>query len=197
MAAVGYGHVTPRRVLNRLYGVMHPSDVVSPPPEPPREVKETKESTRKAEGISLSGVDGVLMRFAQCCNPLPGEAIVGYISRGMGITVHRRDCPNVANMESERLINVSWDGQEEKPYTAGIFVISMNQKGALANIANVIAQYNVNINGLVMETTIDGKAKLHFKVEVRSAPELYRMIEGIRTLQEVLEVIRESEDEDM
>lgn len=192
MAAVGYGHITSRKVLNRLYAVMHPSDErQSQPPLPPKEIKE--ESPRKRDGVSISGVDGVLMRFAQCCNPVPGDAIVGYVSRGVGITVHRRDCPNVANMEMERLINVYWDGEEEKPYTTGVFVIAKNERGVLARLADVIANNDVNIANLVMDTTLDGRAKLTFTLEVRNTTQLYKVIDDVRAMPFILEVIRESE----
>lgn len=195
VAAVGYAHVTPRKVLNRLYAVLHPEAVSQSAPEPPS-VKESKEAARrKTEGVGISGVDGVLMRFAKCCNPVPGDPIIGYISRGMGITVHRADCPNVANMEPERLISVHWEGTEaEQPYEAGIFIIAQNVAGVLAHVAQVIADGSINITGLNMDTQVDGRARLRFTVEVKSATQLYQLIEAIRALPDILEVVRDTED---
>lgn len=195
MAAVGYAHVTPRKVLNRLYAILHPEAVAPSAPEPPS-IKESKEAARqKTEGVGISGVDGVLMRFAKCCNPVPGDPIIGYISRGMGITVHRADCANVANMEPERLISVHWEGTEaEQPYEAGIFIISQNVSGVLARVADVIAKSGVNITGLNMDTQVDGRARLRFTVEVNSATKLYELIEAIRALPDILEVVRDTED---
>ena len=195
VAAVGYAHVTPRKVLNRLYAVLHPEAVSQSAPEPPS-VKESKEAARrKTEGVGISGVDGVLMRFAKCCNPVPGDPIIGYISRGMGITVHRADCPNVANMEPERLISVHWEGTEaEQPYEAGIFIIAQNVAGVLAHVAQVIADSSINITGLSMDTQVDGRARLRFTVEVKSATQLYQLIEAIRALPDILEVVRDTED---
>lgn len=195
VAAVGYAHVTPRKVLNRLYAVLHPEAVSQSAPEPPS-VKESKEAARrKTEGVGISGVDGVLMRFAKCCNPVPGDPIIGYISRGMGITVHRADCPNVANMEPERLISVHWEGTEaEQPYEAGIFIIAQNVAGVLAHVAEVIAGSSINITGLNMDTQVDGRARLRFTVEVKSATQLYQLIEAIRALPDILEVVRDTED---
>lgn len=134
------------------------------------------------------------MRFAKCCNPVPGDPIIGYISRGLGVSVHRADCPNVANMEPERLISVHWDGAEEKPYDAGIFIISKNEHGVLALVAQVLAKNNVNITGLSMDNLVDGRAKLRFTVEVRDATQLYQLIEAIRALPPILEVVRDTED---
>lgn len=195
VAAVGYAHMTPRKVLNRLYAVLHPEAVSQSAPEPPS-VRESKEAARrKTEGVGISGVDGVLMRFAKCCNPVPGDPIIGYISRGMGITVHRADCPNVANMEPERLISVHWEGTEaEQPYEAGIFIIAQNVAGVLAHVAEVIAGNSINITGLNMDTQVDGRARLRFTVEVKSATQLYQLIEAIRALPDILEVVRDTED---
>lgn len=194
IAAVGYAHLTPRKVLNRLYAVLHPEEAAAPAPAAPS-VKESKEvADRKTEGVGISGVDGVLMRFAKCCNPVPGDPIIGYISRGMGVSVHRADCPNVTNMEPERLISVHWDGAEEQPYEAGIFIIARNEHGVLAEVAQVLARNNVNITGLNMDNLVDGRAKLRFTVEVRDATQLYQLIEAIRALPVILEVVRDTED---
>lgn len=186
--------MTPRKILNRLYAVLHPNEAAPAAPAAPS-VKESKEeAVRKTEGVGISGVDGVLMRFAKCCNPVPGDPIIGYISRGMGVSVHRADCPNVANMEPERLISVHWDGAEEKPYEAGIFIIAKNVQGVLAEVAQVLAKNNVNITGLNMDNMVDGRAKLRFTVEVRDATQLYQLIEAIRALPSILEVVRDTED---
>ncbi len=194
IAAVGYAHLTPRKVLNRLYAVLHPEMVSSAVPETPS-IKESKESAqRNTDGVGISGVDGVLMRFAKCCNPVPGDPIIGYISRGMGITVHQADCANVANMEPERLISVHWDGAktEDKPYEAGIFVIARNVHGVLARVTSVLAQNNVNIVAMNMESKVDGRAVLRMTIEVRDSTQLYQLIENIRAKEDILEVVRDT-----
>lgn len=193
VASVGYAHTTPRRVLNRLYAVLNP-DAPAPGAPAVSEVKENREKPgQRVEGVGVAGVDGVLMRFAKCCNPVPGDPIIGYISRGLGITVHRSDCPNVANMEPERLISVHWEGEEEKPYEAGIFIIARNVAGVLAQVAGLLSKDSINITGLDMKTQVDGRAQLRFRVEVRNATQLYQTIESIRLLPEILEVVRDTE----
>lgn len=193
VASVGYAHTTPRKILNRLYAILHPDEVAAQAPSPAVKEKQP-EQARKTEGVGVSGVDGVLMRFAKCCNPVPGDPIVGYISRGMGVTVHRADCANVPNMEPERLISVHWDGMEEKPYEAVVFVIAKNGRGVLAGIAQEIARSDVNISDLMMKKQVDGKVELHFTVEVLNSAQLYQLIEGIRRLPFILEVVRETEE---
>ncbi|MDR2056634.1 MAG: bifunctional (p)ppGpp synthetase/guanosine-3',5'-bis(diphosphate) 3'-pyrophosphohydrolase [Desulfovibrio sp.] len=190
VAAVGYGNLTPRRVLNRLYAVLHPDDAGQ---QPPPQGKERKEEQRRDGGVGIAGVDGVLTRFAKCCNPVPGDPIVGYVSHGMGLSVHRADCPNVPNMEPERLISVHWSGVAEKPYEAGIFVLAKNEHGVLANVTRIFAQNMVNISALELDQLVDGRARLRFMVEVRDAAQLYQLIEAIRALPAILEVVRETE----
>lgn len=196
VAALGYAHITPRKVLNRLYAVLHPESQCAASLEAASALssRDTREAQRnRGEGVGVAGVDGVLMRFAKCCNPVPGDPIVGYISRGMGITVHRADCPNVANMEPERLISVHWEGEEQKPYEAGIFIIARNVAGVLAEVCGLFSRRQMNIMRLNMEPQVDGTSKIRFTVEVRNATELYQMIEEVRKVPTILEVVRDTE----
>lgn len=203
-AAVGYAHVTPRKVLNKLYAVLHPGEPAAAqkaaePTPPAQPAHEEGKGKLPAGGVAISGVDGVLMRFARCCNPVPGDPIVGYISRGAGITVHRADCPNVPNMEPERLISVHWEGDEGeqgKPFEGGIFVLAKNQRGALASIATVLAEAEVNIQSATIKALVDGRSTLHFVVEVKNANQLYEVIERIGKLPNIVEAVRDSEDVD-
>ncbi len=194
VASVGYAHITPRRVLNKLYVVLHPDNAGAAEPATPT-IKESKEAAkRKSDGVGISGCDGVLMRFAKCCNPVPGDPIIGYISRGMGVTVHRADCPNVSNMEPERLISVHWDGEEKKPYEAGIFILAQNRSGVLAGIAQLLALQGINITALSSRALVDGRAELRLTVEVCNATQLYDVIEAIRGQSGILEVVRDTEE---
>lgn len=193
ISAVGYAHITPRKVLNKLYAILHP-EIVESTAHAPLPNRDNKLDNKKAEGVGISGVDGVLMRFAKCCNPVPGDSIIGYISRGMGVTVHRSDCVNVPNMEPERLISVHWDGEVEKPYETGVLVVAKNVYGVLAEVTHVLAKNAINITGLNMETQVDSKVRLRFVIEVKNTVQLYQLIEAIRVLPSIFEVVRETED---
>lgn len=192
-AAIGYSHITPRKVLNKLYAILHPgADQREEAPVP--ETKEDKAHGKSAEeGVGIAGVDGVLMRIAKCCAPVPGDPIIGYISRGLGVTVHREDCPNVANMEPERLISVHWEGSEEKPYEAVIFVISNNVRGVVGKIGEILSDNDINITEMNMKTDVDNRSRMRFTVEVKDASQLYHVIEEIRKSPNILEVVRDSE----
>jgi GTP pyrophosphokinase len=190
-ASVGYAHNTPRKVLNKLYALLHPQEA-DPSPQPAAPNKETHQ--RKQEGIGISGVDGVLVRFAKCCNPVPGDPVVGYISRGLGITVHTLDCVNVPNMEPERLISVNWDGEVDKPFPARIHMVTRNERGVLAAVAQLFAKHDVNIDEFTARSQVDGRSQMDCTVEVRNAVQLYQMIDELRKLPAIFEVIRSGGD---
>jgi len=189
LSAVGYARVTPRKVLNKLLW-KDKADEPRPEPEPAAPHAREVARSKKAESVSIKGVDDVLVRFAKCCNPLPGDAIVGYISRGRGVTVHTCDCPNVNSMETERLLAVYWEGQEDKPYPAKIRILTRNQPGALAEVATLLAQEGVNIDSGSFHSNVDGATENLFTVEVRDASSLYRAIEKLNALKNVIEATR-------
>ncbi len=186
-AGIGYAHHTPRKILNKLYAILNP-DAVAPQAE--NIAAKEKSNKSKEEGLNLKGVDGVLIRFAKCCNPVPGDAIIGYISRGMGLTVHRVDCTNVNNMEPERLMTVQWDGEEDKPYHARVQIIARNASGVLAQVASIFAQDGVNIESIKSIGREDGKAEMDITIEVRHAEQLYQLIDQLSKLQNIIEVTR-------
>ncbi len=189
-ASVGYAHYTPRKVLNKLYAILHP-DEVGVQLEPSAKSKTPKAAS--TSGIKLSGVDGVLMRYAKCCNPVPGDAIIGYISINNGIAVHRVDCPNVPNMEPDRLMSVNWDGEEDKPYLARIQVLVQNGRGVLALVTQALADAAVNIDSLSAHGLIDGKGEIDVTIEVLHVSQLYQTIDKIKKLPPTIEVTRAAE----
>lgn len=194
LSAVGYARITPRQVLGRLI----PKQESKPKAEVEEAKRQASESAkskadsqaRESQGVSLKGVDDVLIRFAQCCNPLPGDPIVGYISRGRGVTVHTLDCPNVQNMEPERMLDVSWDDGTDHPMPAKIKMVCRNEKGVLAAVSNLLAAEDVNIDSGKFQSDVEGNSELLLQVEVRDSSQLYRTIEKLSRLAPVLEVTR-------
>lgn len=189
LSAVGHGRITPRQVLRKLL------------PKEEQKKEELKAEDRKtqaapakkdpADAIAIRGVDGVLTRYAQCCNPLPGDPIIGYISRGLGVTIHTQDCPNVANMEVDRLIDVSWSADEQpKVLPARIRVICRNQQGMLGQVCTLLGKEGVNIDSGGFTSTLDGKSEMDFLIEVKTTSQLYAIIEKLRKLDAVHEVTR-------
>jgi GTP pyrophosphokinase len=196
LSAVGYARITPKQLLHQLL----PKEELSPEQE--EEKAREQEAARAArdgkertpDSIMIRGVEDVLVRFAQCCNPVPGDPIVGYISRGRGVTIHTQDCPNVANMEEERLIDVSWEDSGHQRLPVKIKMKCKNQRGVLATVATRLAEEDVNIESGNFRSDIDGNTEIYLTIQVRDTTHLYDTIDKLRKLPPVLEVIRRTTD---
>lgn len=188
-ANVGYAKFTPKKVLTKLQSLIDPKTVEPLPQEPPTKAS-TADNKDHTGGIVVKGIDDTLVHFAKCCKPVPGDQVIGYISRGRGVIVHLSNCPHLLDLESERLISVTWQNEEPRPFPATIKVTAKNEKGMLAAIATEIANFDVNIQGLILTTTIDAKAEVDFTVEVTDAVHLYQLMDKIRKLPNIYEVVR-------
>ncbi|WP_319542977.1 bifunctional (p)ppGpp synthetase/guanosine-3',5'-bis(diphosphate) 3'-pyrophosphohydrolase [uncultured Pseudodesulfovibrio sp.] len=191
LSQIGFSRFTPRKVVKRLYALMH-GETLDERKVKDRIVEEESKKKPKTEGLQISGVDNVLVRFASCCTPLPGEPIIGYITRGRGVTVHRIDCHNVKNFEDERLLQVTWDGVDEKPYPAKIKIKCLNKPGMLGKICSMLAEMEVNIDSGSFESDVDGTSKLYFTVEVKDLNQLYSALAQVKKLKAVQEALRVS-----
>lgn len=187
-AQVGYSHFTPKKVLKRLYAMLHGHEEQ----KIPEKVTEGSKAKPKSEGLNISGIDKMLVRFAVCCNPLPGEPITGYITRGRGVTIHRVDCHNVKNFEPERLLPVSWEGEEDKSYPAKIRIKCRNQKGMLGQVCGMLSEADVNIDSGTFESLVDGTSQLELTVEVKDLTQLYSALSKVKNLEAVYEALRVS-----
>ncbi len=194
LSAIGYSRITPRQVLNRL---LSREEEAEPKVDKPEELHKEEEKAAPAgvkhEGVRIKGVGDVLVRFAHCCNPLPGDPIVGYVSRGRGVAIHTTDCHNVPEMESERLIEVFWESEKDKSFPAKIKIICENKKGVLAKIGSLLTKEDVNIDAGSFSSNVDGKSELLFTIMVHDSSHLYSSIGKLRKLKEVLEVTRINE----
>ena len=186
LSSVGYARITPRKILNLL----------APPKEEEASAKqpvaETKAPTdAKRDGVHIKGVEDLLLHFGKCCNPVPGDPIIGYISRGRGLVVHNIHCSAVLAMEPERLMAVYWEGGEEgQPFLARLKIICANAKGALGGVAMAFAEANVNIDNCQMRSTVDKRSEMDFLIEVTDLVHLYRVMDKVRRVPHVMEVSR-------
>ena len=188
-AAVGTGRLTPRKVLQRLLSLLAPKHETVQ--DAGSQQKQDSSAVKKpADGITIKGIEDTLIHFAKCCKPVPGDQVVGFISRGRGVIIHTANCPHVQNLESERLISVNWNNEESKPFPAEISIMGLNEKGLLAKISLVFVQQDVNINALQIKSTVDGRSQMDFTVEVRDAVHLYQTIDKLRAIEHVIEVRR-------
>ena len=183
-AAVGYGAVSAQQVVMRLGVVDDTSEVVLPqvaPPAPPR-----------SGGVRVKGVGDLLVRFGKCCHPIPGDPIVGFITRGKGITVHLRSCPTVINeRDVNRLIDVEWEGQVQQTYPIAIRIEAFDRTGLLSDISNVVAESKVNILAANVTTNPDRTATVVATLQVASVAQLARVLSRLEGLKDVYTVQRE------
>ena len=160
-------------------------------PEKPRPSAAARAKTE--QGVRIRGVDDLLVRFAKCCNPLPGDPIVGFITRGRGLTVHARDCLTVAKsvLDRERIINVEWDVDEpgKRPVRIAVY-IGRDRPGLLSEITGAISARNGNITKAEVTVTDDRKGINHFVVEVADLSQLQDIIGAIREVKDVINVER-------
>lgn len=187
LAAVGYGRVTTGQVIARLL----PDRVKAEPPKPSR-LGQVLDKIRKkpSGGIRVQGLDDILIRFAKCCNPLPGDAVVGFISRGRGVTVHATDCPKVLETDPGRRIDVAWDLAQKAAHAVKIRVYCNDIKGILAGMTGAITKCEANIARASAYSTGDGRAVNTFEINVNDVAHLNRVIDAIRKVKGVLRVER-------
>ena len=189
VSAVGYARITPRKVLNFL--LPKPDEEHPAGHEETQAPKDKEGRTSKADSVVIKGVDDVLVRFAKCCNPVPGDPIVGYISRGRGVAVHTADCPTIYQVEPERLLPVYWEGSDEaQPFPARIHILCENKRGVLAKIAASLDEAGVNIDSGSFKSHVDGRTEIEMLVEVSDVAQLIFIQDKLRKVEGVLDVSR-------
>jgi GTP pyrophosphokinase len=142
-------------------------------------------------GVSVQGEGNMMISFARCCQPIPGDKIVGYITRGRGVTVHRRDCQNVIHMleEEDRIVDVAWDAEKDQSFIVGISVQARDRSNLLGDIGRAISSIGSNIRSASMDTEGD-EAMGRFVISVRNLQQLQRVIKNLRRLKGVERVER-------
>jgi len=187
-AQIGFGKTSAKQVIGKL----KPRLGIRDEKHPGFVSKMVGHLKRKKsdQGIKVKGVSNMLIRFANCCNPIPGEQIVGFLTRGRGVTIHNRDCKHVAHCDPERLVEVSWETDREDSYAAKLKVIGLDKKGLLADISAVLTQKDANILQADIRTTADHKAVLVFSVGVSDYEHLQAIMGAINKVKHVLMVER-------
>ncbi len=201
LAAVGHGGLKEGQILNKMQEmydrdhkkVMTDAEVLAAVAEH----SSKPVAVRSKSGIVVKGIHDVAVRFSKCCSPVPGDEIVGFVTRGRGISVHRTDCVNVINlpeMERVRLIDAEWQGGAEntegEKYFAEIKIYANNRNGLLADISRALTEKNINILSMNTRTNKQGLATLATSFEIRSREELIRVIDKIRMIESVIDIER-------
>ena len=202
-AAIGYGGLTATRAANRLKDELVRSakpdrktalDKVSEAAER-REQQAAKKEGKAVHGILVAGLDNCLVKFSRCCTPVPGDDIIGFITRGQGVSIHRKDCENYQRRSREpadegRWINVSWASQITDSYVTTIIIISKDRSGLVMDIATVLNALNAKVRTLSARDYGAGVALTNVTLEVKNAGELKYIMSRLASIPGVTEVTR-------
>ena len=199
-AMVGFGGLSTVQVLNRLideYKKQHRIEeaaiqLTEQPPEPQPQPKRTSTASN---GVIVKGESGMLVRFARCCSPLPGDKIIGYITRGRGVSVHRADCPSLkdAGMERDRLIEVEWENQNPSgTYEAEIRIVCYNRTGLLAELSVMFASMDVPVSAISARALKDNTFLFNISLVIKNTQQLAKIIRDLQKWPDIIEVNRVS-----
>ncbi|MCL6559766.1 MAG: TGS domain-containing protein, partial [Firmicutes bacterium] len=184
-AAVAQGVVAPQTLISRLREEQ---------PLHEEEVPAVKTRTlSQAQGVRVRGMDNLLTRLSHCCNPVPGDMIVGYVTRGRGVSVHRQDCRNVLmwrEKESERLVEVTWESQFDAPFFVRMEVEAMDRAGLLGDVMNVLAEMKISASWVQARGKKDRMATIEFSAQLKDKEQLEYLVRKINRVKDVFEVRR-------
>jgi GTP pyrophosphokinase len=185
LLAVGYGKLSPKYVSSHFL-----SEDEKKADEPGAKEKKRKISPSPAVGVSLTGIENLMVRFAKCCDPIPGDEIFGYISRGRGVIVHAANCPIVKELDSDRVVDVEWNITDKHSYPVHVRAVSVDYKGALAEISAAISALDVNISHAEVDAKSHNQAVCDFTLDVVNLDQFNLVAAAIKKLNSVISVER-------
>lgn len=190
LEAIGYSQIKAKQIVNR-FSVVRDNEEYSLENLQNLPYSTPKRTTDR--GVRVKGIDNLLVRLARCCNPVPGDKIIGYITRGRGVSIHRHDCPNLKNLieqDKERLIEVSWDNQRIETYQVNLAIEAFDKKALLNDITSVIKEEQVNLSSVVARTDKYNRAHIELSLELSSLEHMRDIINKIDSISGVLSVER-------
>ncbi len=188
IAHVGFGQMTALQLLNRAV-----PDIGKNSEDTDGAIIEKtvfRRSDKRTTGVIVKGLDDILVKFSRCCNPLPGDPIIGYITQGQGVAIHRKNCINILKVSSERIIEVEWAIDITESYPASISIKTDDRHGLLADIAAVISKAGINISNAHSETSDEGIGVFYFTIMVESSGQLKKLMSELRRVKTVNDVKR-------
>ena len=188
-AQIGMGNVSVKHVIGKVKQKLNIKDVT-----PLRMVSKLVNKIRRRKGdrkgVRIKDMDNIVTQLAKCCHPIPGDSVIGYITRGKGITIHRYDCKHIASADPVRLIDITWEAYNEETYPTKLVVLSVNKMGMLADISAAIAKQEANIVSAKIESTNDNKGIAFFTVEVKNLAHLNDVIKSIKRIKDIISAKR-------
>jgi GTP pyrophosphokinase len=187
LASLGRGDLGITAILKELY----PEAPPPAPPRPPTAIERLVDRVRGSRGVKIQGLDNLMVRYSQCCQPVPGDEVIGYITRGRGISIHRSDCPNVLNLAEhpERRVEIQWEAESGDRFFVRLIVEGDDRRGLLSDIATAITDTGTNIASAEIKAG-EGGMTGSFVVEVSDLTHLKKVMKAIRRIAGVLAVER-------
>ena len=205
LAAIGHGGLKEGQIINKMMEfyekdhkvVMTNEQVLAQVAENAQSASASPAKMKSNSGIVVKGIHDIAVRFSKCCSPVPGDEIVGFVTRGRGVSIHRTDCINILNlpeMERERLIDAEWESSADEvsggKYLAEIKIYANNRNGLLADISKALTEKNIDILSMNTRTSKQGLATMSTSFEISSREELIRIIEKIKSIDSVIDIER-------
>jgi GTP pyrophosphokinase len=187
IANVGYGKITPLQVLRKFVPKVDAEEVDE---SIFNKLMERVRKKKPKTGVLVKGVDDILIRFGKCCQPVPGDPIIGYITRGYGVTIHRTNCVNALRMNPERQIEVEWNQEVTETYPVKIRIISQDRVGLLADVVGNISKFGANILNAKTETRENKMVDSYFTIGVEDTAHLEKIVSAVKKVKHVQEVKR-------
>jgi GTP diphosphokinase / guanosine-3',5'-bis(diphosphate) 3'-diphosphatase len=187
LSALGHGEIGPSAILKVLY----PDDEIAPP-RPPTALERLVERVRgSGKGVRIQGLENMMVRYSACCQPVPGDEVIGYITRGRGISIHRIDCPNILNLgeHPERRVEIEWEAESGERFFVRLVIEGDDRRGLLSDIATAISETGTNIQSAEIKS-VEGGMNGNFAVEVQDLTHLKKVMKAIRRVKGVLSVER-------
>lgn len=197
-ANLGYGGIHLSNLINKLkdeYKKANAQPEIIP--SIPAASEKPRHSKGSSDGIIVDGIENCLIRYSKCCNPVPGDKIIGYVTRGRGVSIHRQDCINIAAMyqddtERSRLIDVSWENRKESSYLSRIKIVCGDRDGLVLEVANLVSDSKVSLKSINARSNKDAIATVEITVEVHNTDQLNSLIKKIKKLKDIIEVTRDN-----
>lgn len=186
-AALGYGGILMSKLIvrikeeyNRVLKNSDPAEVFQIP----------KKTGKSSNGVVVEGIDNCLVKFSKCCSPLPGDEIVGFITRGFGVSIHKKDCANAQVMDSPRWVKAYWDAGVRETFTATLELISMDNVKGISEVTTQLGNMRVPVNAMNMRSTKDGRMQMSITISVNNAEHLKNVIEKLQKLKHITNITR-------
>ena len=200
ISSVGHGGLKEGQIVNKLveeYNKEHKREVTDEDIiNATNGQKKEKVTHTSKSGIVVEGMDDVAVRFSKCCSPVPGDEIIGFVTRGRGVSIHRTDCVNIINLpdiERGRLIEASWaadEGNQDGKYMTEIVIYAHNRVGILTDLSKIFTERNINVNSINSRTSKSEIATIAMSFAIQGTEELNSLISKIRTIESIIDIER-------